>query len=208
MFHPRLIYAAATSSRRADHRKRSAATRRHKKNTEITTRRFVRDSTVRRLCSARALPPPPGRIIRPSKQIMEKRSPSARKLCDHQLIVGGCATTDDEERERDRVRGAAAPLRPPRCPIDRGTSAGGGRCCSEIRLLVAGAITSRCTPKRGGCALTAVRVAGAIGCASIYPPGGCFNRDNCHNESPRRGHDTTDVRPGWGKECASGARLT
>jgi len=123
-----------------------------KRTQEITTRRFVRDDRSPTLLGASPPSSPKERIIRPSKQIMEKRSPPARKLCDDRLIVGGCATTDDQERERDRARGATAPLRPPRCPIDRGTLAGGGRCCSEIRLLVAGAITSRCNPLSAGVA--------------------------------------------------------
>jgi len=81
-FHPRLIYAGATSSQHADHRKRSAATRRHRKeNTEITTRRFVRRRPFAESARRGRSFPPPGRIIRPSKQIMEKRSPPARKLC-------------------------------------------------------------------------------------------------------------------------------
>lgn len=77
--------------------------------------------------------------------------------------------------KRNRSRSRAALLRDARGRLSTARKQRG--CCSKIHpraspLGVAGAITPRCTRKRGRCALTAVRARGATGpdMPPIYPP--------------------------------------
>jgi len=102
MFHPRLIYAEATWSRHADHRKRCSPLRGDIVKRTLKLQRgisFANDRSSTLFGSSTLLSPPPGRIIRPLK-VGKWKNDSRRG--NFAADRPGCATT----RSRLSFRGA------------------------------------------------------------------------------------------------------